>query len=647
MVFSAQNLQIPCENVIIKPINGTDQRGQIFIEKKVVETYMGRRQSVLHNKKLRAGQKSLSTRLHFVLYGINLALVIAFLISVYYITVKERREYEIREAESLLNSVSVHIQSNVQNYMELSGLIMRDDKLVDFLRADAGTINNNMINDACLSISDILAAVGNVDSAIVLREDMFEVSAGQNVGWEIVDTGRDRYNNDYTRMKSAPWKEQIWSNEGSVTYSINGDNAVFKENGEPVLTIAQPVYDLSSQEQNGILLINITSDMMEEAIEDIQREDVCIIGTNGAFFAGNEELSKYYRDAVQSASMMHQKQDEGEEQILVSSCFVGELPLVVIHVTHAQAVNISSAGYVLLFLLILCVFAALAVGLFLTKNITNPVIKMANAMEENEESGMLEKIYLKVPHNELYMLMESYNNMVEHVDALTKRLNEKEKIVQKAEMRVLQEQIKPHFLYNSLETIGFLAMDAGAEEAYTALETLGSFCRNFLSKGDREIPLRKEIAIVQDYLSLQKLRYGDIIEDEYDIVDYTLDCIVPKLILQPLVENSIYHGIRPKGEKGTIQIRSRFQEGNLHLYIKDTGVGMSQEQIKKMLSTGKDIKSSAAGERSGSFGLRGTIERIRGFCDRYDAVQIRSEVGEYTEIEFIIPRKDVQRRENV
>lgn len=601
----------------------------------------------MQNKKNRTGKKSLTTKLHFVLCGIILILLIAFLISIYYITEKERREYEIGEAESILNSVSSHIQSDVQNYMGLSGLIMRDDKLVEFLRADEGTINSRMVNDAGLSISEILTATGNVDSVIVLRDDVVEVSAGEKVGWEIVDTGRDEYNNDYIRMNSDLWKEKIWKDEGVATFSINGDNTVFKENGEPVMTIAQTVYDLLSQERTGILLINVSKNTMEEAIDDMQRDDVCIMGTDGTFFAGNEELSKYYRDAVRSVSMMHQERDEEKERILVSSCFVGEMPLVVIHVTHAQAVNISRTGYVLLFLLILCVLTVLIVGFFITKNITNPVFELANAMENNEESGMLEKIYLKVPHNELYILLENYNNMVEHVDGLSKRLNEKEKTIQSAKMRVLQEQIKPHFLYNSLETIGFLAMDAGAEEAYSALETLGSFCRNFLSKGDREISLRKEITIVQDYLSLQKLRYGDIIEDEYDIVDYTLDCIVPKLILQPLVENSIYHGIRPKGEKGTIKISSRFHEGDLHLIIMDTGVGMSQEQIKKMLSTGKDMKSSAAGEQSGSFGLRGTIERIRGFCDRYDAVRIRSEVGEYTEIEFIIPQKDVQRRENV
>ena len=144
-------------------------------------------------------------------------------------------------------------------------------------------------------------------------------------------------------------------------------------------------------------------------------------------------------------------------------------------------------------------------------------------------------------------------------------------------------------------------------------------------------------------MALQKLRYGDIIDDEYDIADDTKDCIVPKLILQPLVENSIYHGIRLKGERGTIRISSRAYDGELHLTIMDTGVGMSPEQIEKMMRKEQVTDTQETGEQSESFGLWGTIERIRCFCDDDDVVKIRSEVGEYTEIEFIIPLKKMEK----
>ena len=142
--------------------------------------------------------------------------------------------------------------------------------------------------------------------------------------------------------------------------------------------------------------------------------------------------------------------------------------------------------------------------------------------------------------------------------------------------------------------------------------------------------------IIKDYLSLQKLRYGDILNDEYDIAPETEECVIPKLILQPLVENSIYHGIRLTGEKGTIKICSRLERGVLHLTVRDTGVGMSREKIEKLLDIGSgDDKEEPLNE---SFGLRATIKRLRVYCGNKDAVNIRSEIGEYTEIEMLISR---------
>ena len=138
-------------------------------------------------------------------------------------------------------------------------------------------------------------------------------------------------------------------------------------------------------------------------------------------------------------------------------------------------------------------------------------------MDKNRQSGELTLIENDPPYRELNMLKDGYNNLVVHVKDLITALMDNEKNLREAEMRVLNEQIKPHFLYNSLETIGFLALDAGADNVHDALETLGSFYRDFLSKGSAEIPLAKEVHIVKDYLSLLKLRYGDIIEDEYDI----------------------------------------------------------------------------------------------------------------------------------
>ena len=146
-------------------------------------------------------------------------------------------------------------------------------------------------------------------------------------------------------------------------------------------------------------------------------------------------------------------------------------------------------------------------------------------------------------------------------------------------------------------------------------------------------------------MSLQKLRYGDSFTDEYEIEEETLDFMVPKLILQPLVENSIYHGIKLKGEQCIIRITAKLNEDGLHIFIYDTGIGMSEEQIQKVLETKREEQEETVRTSPGGFGLAGTIDRIRYYCNNEDVVSIRSEMGEYTEIELFIP-KTIQERMN-
>lgn len=280
------------------------------------------------------------------------------------------------------------------------------------------------------------------------------------------------------------------------------------------------------------------------------------------------------------------------------------------------------------------------------RNFTTPIVNLSDAMEKTKESGWIERVSIDPPNNEIGILADSYNSMIDYMNDLFKQLLENEQEIQRAEMSVLHEQIKPHFLYNSLECINCMAMDEGATNVQKAIATLGNFYRNSLSKGSREIPLSREIRIVQDYLYLQRLRYGDVLIDEYHLDERTLDLVVPKLILQPLVENSIYHGIRLKGEEGIISITSRLMDDGLHLYVYDTGIGMDEETINKVLSKDEPIIDNPSTNVLSGFGLKGTIQRLRYYCGSDNAVKIRSELGEYTEIEITVPVKNVEQNKN-
>ena len=572
---------------------------------------------------------SLSASLRRVILGIILVIILSFVVSIYVLSERERRDFNARESENVIKTLSNNIVSDIDKYKSISRLIMTDDHLLTFMRSNVDRIDMGMINDARYAIMDILNVTEGVDSVMVFRND--------NI---MVTTNRFTYNYDYDLMTRDGWKTEIYAGMGKAVVSLNSNHIAEKKDGRPMVTIGRAIYDIDSQQLTGILMMNISPAMFERTLINLGYDNICIMGIDGTFIAGNEEYAKHYSKNLVERTNGYKNIRVGRDNYLLTGAQIEGTPIVILRATEY---GLQGIPFRMIFIMFFLLFVFLGLGIyvvfFIRRNITEPIFELSASMDRNRKSGELKRIEVPVPNSELDMLENDYNSMIDHVNELIDKLMEKEKNLQRAEMRVLQEQIKPHFLYNSIDTIGFMALDAGAENVHAALETLGSFYRNFLSKGEREIPLSREVMIVKDYLSIQKLRYGDILNDEYDIADDTRNVIVPKLVLQPLVENCIYHGIRPKGEEGTIKISSFMLDGVLHLLVKDTGVGMTTEQIDKILNS---KRSEAEEMDSESFGLWGTIERVRYYTGKEDIVRIRSEIGEYTVIEFLIDKNEVR-----
>jgi two-component system sensor histidine kinase YesM len=243
---------------------------------------------------------------------------------------------------------------------------------------------------------------------------------------------------------------------------------------------------------------------------------------------------------------------------------------------------------------------------------SSPVTLIDNDNERSDEIG------------DLY---NCYNAMGARINDLLETVVEKEKQRVHAEMIAVQEQMNPHFLYNTLDTIGCMAFQNSPEEVYDAIETLGVFYRKFLSKGSEAITVSDEVTIVQKYIKLLKLRNDAEFTDEYYIEPGLENVMVTKLILQPLVENSIQHGIIPKGEPGVIRISIYSENNRMHIKVYDSGVGMDEYQTAALL---KD-------DNPKSFGFKSTVKRIRSFYQNNAFVSINSKVGEFCEIDINVP----------
>ncbi len=572
---------------------------------------------------------SLSRRLRFMLFIVVAVMTGAFLISTFLIIRKEEQDSAVREAEIRLLGLSGRVSSSFESYLELSRLIIMDDDVMRFLRTSSGEVGPDQANDAKYGIQAILNVTTGVDSVYIFRKDGIYTCTKPKV-----------YTLNDTIFSQDRWPIRVLSLEGRPAQYVNGNGALMKINNQPFVSIERAIYDINNQQLSGYMMMMISKSVLDQDLMAYPENNICIISRTGNYVTGNRDLVKYYNISLASYDCEHQIREEGDERLMVSGMGIKGTSLVLLSVDRMEGTAIpGDTMRIFIFLMAVIIISLTVIGRYITLNITRPIFKLSRAMESDRNAEELVPIEDKLPRNEIGLLVDSYNSMVTRIKHLIEELLSKEQSVQRAEMRVLQEQIKPHFLYNSIGTISALALESGSEEVSSALETLGRFYRNFLSKGDREITLEKEVAIVRDYLSLQKLRYGDILDDEYDVDEEAGDCIVPKLILQPLVENSIYHGIRQKGEPGVIKISAHIVEGILHLSVYDTGVGMSYETAQEIMSGKKKITSGV----EDSFGLWGTIERVRYYSHIEDVVKIESEDGEFTKIELLIPA--VRRRE--
>ena len=169
--------------------------------------------------------------------------------------------------------------------------------------------------------------------------------------------------------------------------------------------------------------------------------------------------------------------------------------------------------------------------------------------------------------------------MSERIHNLIGQVKESAMEQKNAEISALEAQIDPHFLYNTLDTIMWLAIDHQDDKVVEMVAALSGFFRTSLSHGEDKISIREELEHVENYLKIQQLRYGDIMEYSIDVPDEIKKNDIVKITLQPLVENALYHGLKKQREKGMIKISGVDDENNIFLIVEDNGVGMQPEQV--------------------------------------------------------------------
>ena len=251
-------------------------------------------------------------------------------------------------------------------------------------------------------------------------------------------------------------------------------------------------------------------------------------------------------------------------------------------------------------------------------------------------AGTLDARLTDTDVTELRNLTKQVNNMADDLETMMKQSELDAKRLRKAELRTLQAQINPHFLYNTLDAIVWKAEAGEKDEVIQLTSALSDFFRISLSSGADWIPISQEKKHIEGYLKIQQTRYRDILKYEIDIPDDIGEYYMLKLMLQPLVENALYHGIKIKRGGGKITVSGKKEEGNLVFSVKDTGLGMTKEQLRDLNERMKKGQPSVSEGGSGGFGLVNVNMRIRLYYNLSDGLEIESD-SEGTVVKFKVP----------
>jgi two-component system, sensor histidine kinase YesM len=523
----------------------------------------------------------------------------------------------------MLGSISANIDTLIDNTNNFSKTILCDANVQGCLKRPDLSLQRN-VNRYLINLLDTTPFI----SAIYLFDNY-----GNRYGVDELTVKTFMF----SIIQDVNWYREVFRRKGGYLLKVNAGD-IFKDNlsNQEYVSLIRIVNDLNTQKPLGVLIVNISSKLLSKLLTGVDNQyysSIMLKDENNQDIVKLNEIKGFNVERILSAPKTGYRsltEKYNGKWYLVSTLHKMKYGWRIISIMPFDELSrelriFSLVAFIIIFLNSLLIFLG---SVLISRLITTPIEKLLQSMKDVKK-GKFEMVQFETGQDEIGKLKDGYNIMIQEIQKLLERTIEEQKIIRKTELEVLQAQIKPHFLYNTFDAISSLALSGRSGDVYTVMKALGSYYRISLSKGNQIITVAEEVEIVKNYLIIQQIRYGDIFTVNYDIDEQTTCCKVLKLILQPLVENALYHGIKPKGERGVITVAVKLQNHSCILAVMDDGVGMTAEKAQDLMKATK--------EEGSSFGIRGTIERLRIFYGIDDILRIDSDEGKGTIISVHIP----------
>lgn len=545
--------------------------------------------------------------------------------------------------QSLADSVDVMCE----DVRDICTYISITDEIINVLRPSKPKELNYFwkLDDNIKMIHNIIALKGSIKTIAIYPEN------GVNPYLSCIDGSA--YVADVEQVRATEEYQRAVESKGKVVWTRESkeDTRFYETNRFNKLILYREIYDLSKKNALGYLVIGASEEPFLNLCKNVvsQPEETIVVFSatgNMLFYYGQMEETIIADIESQLSGLLEQKLFSGEldhyDDYQVFYCKNKKEGNIVCKITpKIKWSNYLNQIVAQPLLMLIGVLIALFPILILVSNlVTKPLQKLGAAMGQFRQGDFSQQMEV-LTQDEVGELAAGFNEMVTSIKTLIDNnyilaLNEKE-----SELRALQAQINPHFLYNTLDSLYWQAQEAGNEEIAEDVYALSELFRLVLGKGSSIVTVKAETELVERYLHIQKMRFAKHLNYRIEISEQILDYRIPKLIIQPFVENAVVHGFEKKAKDFLLIVSGAMENGYLYFEIIDTGIGMTKEQLNDVWSS--DDNKKYASQRIGRYAIKNIRERLSIKYQDDFALEIDSELGTGTAVKIRIPAEKQER----
>lgn len=497
------------------------------------------------------------------------AIAVSILSSVSFLT-KQNKQYVSEQ----LSAMTAEYDSILEQYKAVVFSLVMDKHVQNYcacevpdesMNEEAGNVYATLLNVLYMqSNANFMAIINNKTGTYTYNGDMSIIESRFDEVWQ----------KDY--LESFPGKER-----GALRLSF-GDN--YYRDHKYTLTLYFPVYSVTNMvTEMGMVVINLDDSLLEHLNNRTRygRSSLYLTDIDGTVVSNADRVEMGKRPAF-ADRLNGNSGDFWYDGRLVNYQRVGDWNYYLINEVPMRYLyqNCYRIVVLLLGVMFLVMGASLTVSGRLAQALYRPMNRVISKMNDVSSGNLRTRINLEDMDNDSRKLAQGFNAMMDEIDVLMEQVAEEQRQIAQMRFNSLQSQIQPHFLYNTLECIHWQALSDGNGEISTMVKAMAQYYRICLSEGKDIISLKMELEHVKNYLIIQNMRYEDIIELSIRVPEEYMDVRIPKITLQPLVENSLYHGIRVKeGRTGQVVIDMKEEGEDLFLIVEDNGQGMDEEKV--------------------------------------------------------------------